>query len=69
MDIKDIVQNIALTDQALRSDSLGSEFQSYTVMWIKTNMPEVYKELATNFEHIRPEVYAAQQFDPTDPRF
>ncbi len=69
MNIKDIVHNIALTDQALRNDSLGSEFQSYTVMWIKANMPEVYKELQTNFEDIRPQVYAAQQFDPTDPRF
>jgi hypothetical protein len=69
MNLKEVIKNIALTDQALRNDSLGSEFQSYTVMWVKTNMPEVYKELQSNFEHIRPEVYAAQQFDPTDPRF
>jgi hypothetical protein len=69
MDLKQIVHDIAITDMAMREDSMGSEFQTYTVLWVKSRMPEVYKELETNFEQLRPAIYAAQQSDPSDPRF
>jgi hypothetical protein len=69
MNLKQIVHDIAITDMAMREDSMGSEFQTYTVLWVKSRMPEVYKELETNFEQLRPAIYAAQQSDPSDPRF
>jgi hypothetical protein len=69
MDLKQIVHDIAITDMAMREDSMSSEFQTYTVLWVKSRMPEIYKELETNFEQLRPAIYAAQQSDPSDPRF
>ncbi len=69
MDLKQLVHDIVVEDMKLREDNLSSEFQTYTLLWVKSRMPEVYNELKSDFDQMRPAIYAAQQSEPTDPRF
>lgn len=69
MDLKQIVHDIVVEDMKLRQDSLSSEFQTYTLLWVKSRMPDVYEELKSDFDQMRPAIYAAQQSEPLDPGF
>ena len=62
MDTKDYFQNIP----ELKDDQVHPEFHTYTTVWMKSRMPEAYKELRAKFKSIEGEIYAQNECNTPD---
>jgi len=62
MDTKDYFQNIP----KLKDDQVHPEFHTYTTVWMKSRMPEAYKELRAKFKSIEGEIYAQNECNTPD---
>jgi len=62
MDTKDYFQ--AIPD--LNEDMISPEFHTYTTVWMKSRMPEAYKELKARFKSIEGEIYAQHESNGAD---
>ena len=63
MDTKEYLDLEAAHDIETRQNSNASEFTSYVTVWIKSRNPELFSDLAANFEQIESQVYAKRACD------
>jgi hypothetical protein len=45
---------------------ISPEFHTYTTVWMKSRMPEAYKELKARFKSIEGEIYAQHESNGAD---
>ena len=56
-------------DKELRRDYHQHELYSFMTVWLKSRMPDLYKELEADFRRIEPNVYAVNaSFDAISER-
>ena len=62
MKTKEFFQNLS----SLEDDNIHPEFHVYTAVWMKSRMPEAYKELKSSFKNIEGEIMAQYACDDAD---
>ncbi len=45
----------------LDEDKINPEFHTYTTVWMKSRMPEAYKELVSRYKTLENEIYAQHE--------
>ena len=61
MDTKEYLELSKKADDELNRSMNQFELYQFTYVWLKSRMPEAYKELVSRFEHLEGEIYAARE--------
>jgi len=59
METKEYLEELDKLDH----NSVHPEFYTYTTVWMKSRMPQAYKELKASFENYEGEIFDAMQQD------
>lgn len=57
MDIKEFIESSTDFDETYKADFNNSELQHFVTLWVRSRLPEAFKELESNFRKIEPQVY------------
>ena len=62
MDVEEYFKNLSKLD----NDNIHPEFHTFTTVWVRSRMPEIYADLASRYQNIEGQIMAQHTINDHD---